>query len=199
VARSRLLDKLQEILTHRLTLLSAPVGFGKTTLLAECIRARDKGRIAWFSLDGGDNDPARLWAYLLAALQSVDAGLGEKANVLYAGSSSTAFEPPLTVLINEIDTQYDDLVLVLDDYHVIENPVIHQALSARAPPRADAPGPEHAGRSADSSCAIASTFSTRRAARPRFAIHVSLRGDSRRRASEPPCGLFQTASRARGL
>jgi hypothetical protein len=110
--------------------------------------------MTWLSLDAGDNDPTRFWAYVIAALQQVQAGLGETAGTMLRASppQSPPLEATLTVLINEISASPTPLVLVLDDYHVIEAPAIHDALAFlldHAPPplhlviatRADPPLP----------------------------------------------------------
>ncbi len=112
----------------RLQLISAPPGYGKTTLVAEWLH-RTPIKSAWLSLDEADNDPARFLAYVIAALQQLDARLGEGMR-----SASQAPQPPpaellLTILINEIVALAEPFVLVLDDYHVIHALAIHQQLA----------------------------------------------------------------------
>jgi LuxR family maltose regulon positive regulatory protein len=132
--RPRLVERLQEGLHRKLTLISAPAGFGKTTLLSEWA-AQLKRPIAWLSLDEGDNDPVRFLAYLVATLQAVEPQLGGGVpGILQAPGIATASAPPpvesvLTVLINRISAIPDHFALVLDDYHVIEAPAIHDALT----------------------------------------------------------------------
>ena len=150
VLRPGLIERLNEGLSagHKLTLIAAPAGFGKTTLVSEWVAgcaARPKVRVAWLSLDAGDSDPARFLAYLVAALQTIFAGIG--AGVLAALESS---QPPptealLTTLINEITAIPDNFILVLDDYHLVEATTGRRRprLSARAPAAADAPGHRH--------------------------------------------------------
>ncbi len=109
-----------------LTLVSAPAGFGKTTLLAEWLGAT--GRTAWFSIDADDNDPAVFWAYVFAALQSVEPAVGRTAASIL-GSSAGSVEPALASLLNDLDTLEDGIVLVLDDYHLIDSTDIHEQLT----------------------------------------------------------------------
>jgi len=185
VSRSRLIERLNAGLDRKLTLISAPAGFGKTTLLSEWIatlglrnvenqgwrrRERAQGlqsdtlyRVAWLSLEERDNDPGRFWTYVIAALQTIAPELGantlalleapslapalgmppnrrraEKETRSEAGaekaSESDRIEAALTALINEIaairrDEDECPLILVLDDYHVIETKAIHAGLT----------------------------------------------------------------------
>ena len=125
VPRPRLLQRLDEGLRlgHRLTLISAPAGFGKTTLVSEwvagCERA-EPGRAAWLSLDEGDNDPTRFLTYLVAALQTIAASIGEGVLGVLQSPQPPPIESILTALLNEITAIPDNFVLVLDDYHVID-------------------------------------------------------------------------------
>ena len=127
VARPRLVERLREGMGRKLTLICAPAGFGKTTLLSE----RDiwDGRsVAWVSLDEGDNDPARFLSYLIAALQTVEEGVGESALALL-NSPQPPVEAALTNLINELAAIPDEFALALDDYHVITANPIHEAVA----------------------------------------------------------------------
>ena len=101
-------------------MVSAPAGFGKTTLLAEWFADRDRPT-AWLSLDSADNDAVVFWSYLIAAVQAVvpEAGV-EALSLLQAGAS--ALRAVTASLLNDLDAFATDLVLVLDDYHVIESP-----------------------------------------------------------------------------
>lgn len=119
VSRPRLIDRLNEGLHHTLTLISAPAGFGKTTLVSEWIAGIDRPT-AWLSLDAGENDPARFLAYLVAALQTIAATLGEGVLGVLQSSQPPPPEMILTALLNEIATLPDHFVLVLDDYHVLD-------------------------------------------------------------------------------
>jgi LuxR family maltose regulon positive regulatory protein len=109
-----------------LTLLSAPAGFGKTTLLAEWLAHEE--RTAWLSIDPGDNDPAVFWTYVIAALQSVEPTVGATATSILEASLRSV-EPALTSLLNDLDALDHDVVLVLDDYHVIQSTQIHDGLT----------------------------------------------------------------------
>lgn len=112
---------------HKLTVLAAPAGFGKTTLLSEW--AADHPRpTAWLSLDENDNDPARFLTYVIAALQTLDAGVGVEALSLLEAHEAPLSDVILTSLLNDIARSPRDLLLVLDDYHQIELRSIHDAL-----------------------------------------------------------------------
>jgi LuxR family maltose regulon positive regulatory protein len=130
VLRPRLIRHLEEglHLGHRMTVISAPAGFGKTTLLSEWLRQADRP-VAWLSLDVGDNDPTRFLTYLIAALQTIDPAIGLSAQATLQAAHPLPMEPLLTSLINDIVTTTKPFILVLDDYHVIETSAIHQAVS----------------------------------------------------------------------
>src|ERR1700742_1747323 len=121
VARPRLSERLSRGAESALTLVSAPAGFGKTTLLAEWLTVAAAGgrSVGWLSLDQGDNDPALFWMYVVAALNT-----GAPGVVAGALSLLQPPEPPneagLVALLNELDAISNDVVLVLDDYHVID-------------------------------------------------------------------------------
>lgn len=153
VERSLLLERLDRGLQCALTLVSAPAGFGKTTLVGAAL-ARSKQPAAWLALDEEDNDPARFLSYLVAALQTVQAGLGQELQraLQSVAAGSAAAVPLLTGLINEIAETARPFVLVLDDYHVVVDPEVDEAarfLIEHAPPclhvviatRADPPWP----------------------------------------------------------
>jgi len=137
VPRGHLVHRLDEglHLGRKLTLVSAPAGFGKTTLLSEWVA--DCGRpVAWLSLDQSDSDPTRFLAYLIAALQTLtleqSEGIGGHIGA-GAGSMLKLSQPPpvesiLTTLVNEVALAPRDFVLILDDYHVIEGRAVHEAL-----------------------------------------------------------------------
>jgi len=118
VARPGLGEKLDEGLGCKLTLLSAPAGFGKTTLLSSWVgELSDAGRsVAWLSLDPGDNDPARFWRYFVTAMDQIKPGLGESALVLLGSPQAPPIEAIFTTLLNELGDLDADSVLVLDDY-----------------------------------------------------------------------------------
>jgi LuxR family maltose regulon positive regulatory protein len=136
VPRPHLIDRLNQGLKpgHKLTLVSAPAGFGKTTLVSEWVAGC--GRPAsWLSLDEEDNDPTRFLSYLVAALQTIAARQSPLANIgegLLAVLQSPQSPPTqliLTALLNEITTIPEDFILVLDDYHVIESQEVDEALT----------------------------------------------------------------------
>ncbi len=128
VARPRLFDLLDAGAQRSLTLLSAPAGFGKTTLLAGWT-AHTGLPIAWLSIDEGDNDPVRFVAYLIAALDSVivSSNLREQFEG-FAQSLQMSIQPTLVKLINHLAAEPEPFVLILDDYQYIHSPAVHQAL-----------------------------------------------------------------------
>src|SRR6266705_2113890 len=131
VSRPRLIERLNEGLQRKLTLISAPAGFGKTTLVSEWVEGieQPRARTAWLSLDEGDNDPARFLAYLVAALQTIAATLGEGVLGVLQSPQPPPPEAILTALLNEITTLPDHFVLVLDDYLVIDAKAVDMALT----------------------------------------------------------------------
>lgn len=128
VQRPRLTEQLHQSLKQKLTLISAPAGFGKTTLLGEWIPTSERC-VTWVSLDQNDNEPARFWCYVIAALQTLQNNLGEKARALLVSPQPPSSELVLTTLVNEITAFPENFALVLDDYHVITSPPIHQNLA----------------------------------------------------------------------
>jgi len=138
VLRTRLIERLNEGSLHRkLTLISAPAGFGKSTLVSEWLAGCERGA-AWLSLDAGDNDPTRFVAYLGAALQTIAPNIGEGVLDVLQSPQPPPTESILTALINEITAVPDDFVLVLDDYHVIDARAVDDALTfvlEHLPPR----------------------------------------------------------------
>jgi LuxR family maltose regulon positive regulatory protein len=129
VARPRLSEKLLAGVKRPgcFTLLSGPAGSGKTTLLSEFV-AQLGQPVAWLSLDEGDNDAIRFWSYLITACQSVLDGVGESALALFGTPQALPDDTVPTILINDLSMQDRSIVLVLDDYHVIQNPSIHASL-----------------------------------------------------------------------
>src|SRR5216683_405810 len=128
VSRSRLLERLNEGLHRNLTLISAPADFGKTTLVSAWVEGIERPT-AWLSLDEGENDPTRFLAYLVAALQTIAATLGEGVLGVLQSSQPPPPEAILTALLNEITTLPDQFVLVLDDYHVLDAKPVDMALT----------------------------------------------------------------------
>src|SRR5215510_11947466 len=137
VFRPRLIERLNEGLRRKLTLISAPAGFGKTTLVSEWVTGFERP-VAWLSLDKGDNDPIRFLAFLIAALQTVAAKIGEGVLGVLQCPQPPPTESILTALINEITSVPDNFTLVLDDYHVIDDRPVDNALTfllERLPPQ----------------------------------------------------------------
>jgi LuxR family maltose regulon positive regulatory protein len=124
VLRARLLEALRQGAGQKLTVVIAPAGFGKTTLLADWL-----GNGAWVSLDANDNEPALFWAYFVRALQRIHPGIGRGTIALLESSQPPAIESVLTTLLNEIDAIDADFTVVLDDYHVIDAAAIHSGLT----------------------------------------------------------------------
>ncbi len=138
VSRPRLIERMQQGIARKLTLVSAPAGFGKTTLLAEWLAVSPANECAaWVSLDQSDNDPAFFWAYFITALQKacpepcrrVQPEIGARALALLQSPQPPLIEPVLATLINEVNASAKDFILILDDYHVIDAPPIHNAIA----------------------------------------------------------------------
>ena len=129
VARPRLVDRLEEALPRGLALVCAPAGFGKTVLLADWARV-GRRPVAWLSLDETDNDPARFWRHVVAALDRVRPGLAERLVPLLGPPPPASFEGLVTALINQVAGQPGDgeTLLVLDDYHLIEAQPVHASV-----------------------------------------------------------------------
>jgi len=128
VPRPRLIDRITEGIEGRLTLVSAPAGFGKTTLVSTWLSQHDQP-VAWLSLDERDSDFTRFLTYLIAALQAVKPGLGDGImNILKAPQPSPA-DAVLAELHDEIAAVDHSFILVLDDYHVIDAPAVDEALN----------------------------------------------------------------------
>jgi len=129
VARPRLTQRLTEGLHHTMTLISAPAGFGKTTLLSEWreTSAREAVAIAWVSLDKSDNDFTRFMTYVIAALQTIQPDLGAHAQALLSTPPVTS-EAVLISLINDLAAFNGEIAVLLDDAHVIESQTVHEAI-----------------------------------------------------------------------
>jgi LuxR family maltose regulon positive regulatory protein len=131
VSRPRLIERLNQGLQlgHKLTLVSAPAGFGKTTLVANWLNQLAIDKTAWLSLDETDNDPTRFLTYFIAALQTIESDLGEGALTALQSPQPPAMEVVLTTLINQINAIPDTSVLILDDYHLIAAQPVHDVLT----------------------------------------------------------------------
>ncbi|MGC5222580.1 LuxR C-terminal-related transcriptional regulator [Micromonospora sp. DT81.3] len=139
VSRPRLNEYLSRGAELALTLVSAPAGFGKTTLLAEWLAdGRAKGRsAAWLSLDQRDNDPVLFCTYLVAALRSVEPAVGDDA-LSFLQSPQPLIEAVLGTVLNDLSAVSNDVVVVLDDYHLIEARTVHDGMAfllERLPPQ----------------------------------------------------------------
>jgi LuxR family transcriptional regulator, maltose regulon positive regulatory protein len=128
VLRPRLVDLMNEGLKNKLTLISAPAGFGKTTLLSQWIASHERP-VAWLSLDKEDNDAMRFLAYVISALQKIAKNVGEAALGLINAPQPSPVETVLSVLINEISAVSDNFILILDDYHLIEAESVNSLVS----------------------------------------------------------------------
>lgn len=127
VPRPRLLDRLEEGGRGQLTLVSAPAGFGKTTLVSTWLAESDRPG-AWLSLDEGDSDLARFLTYLVAALQTVRPGLGDEVVRALQSPQPPPADAVLAGLLNELAAVERAFILVLDDYHAIDAPTVDEAL-----------------------------------------------------------------------
>jgi len=126
--RARLQMRLQACLQGKLCLLDAPAGFGKTTLLAQWCAGPGAGRAAWVSLDKGDNDPTRFWMHVVEAFRIAEPDVGAIALQALQRPSADLYRAVLPSLLNELGTIDSQLVLVLDDYHLVTNAACHQTL-----------------------------------------------------------------------
>lgn len=133
VVRQPLLHRLDEGFTRRLTLVAAPAGFGKSTLVAQWLTTRSEGKAAlptaWVALDPGDNDPVRFWRYVITACQAFGPEVGRSSLAFLRASQQPATEEMLVAFINELATLPDKCVLVLEDYQVITVARIHNAVA----------------------------------------------------------------------
>lgn len=153
IPRPHLFHKLNIEPAGRLVLISAPAGFGKTTLVAEWLYTRKdalgaaheeaeeatsppssflpltRSQVAWISLDTGDNDAVRFFSYVVAALQKIDARIGQTTAEMLQSPPLPSIETFMTTLVNEIAVMETPFVLVLDDYHHIQTGDIHQAIT----------------------------------------------------------------------
>ena len=134
VPRPRLIERLDRGAAATLLLVSAPAGFGKTTLLAAWLAAgpaspTDNRSAAWLSLDRGDNDPGSFWAHLIAALRTAAPEVGAQAVALLEAPRPAPIRDVLTTLLNDLGALKSDLVLVLDDYHVIDSREVQDGMA----------------------------------------------------------------------
>ena len=127
VPRRRLTGTVQRASTSALTVVSAPAGFGKTTLLAQLAGGLDEERgghaVVWVSLDERDGDPRRFWSYLLHAVERASPGAAASALDLL-DSATGSLEGVIVALVNELSVHPGEVTLVLDDYHLVDDPAI---------------------------------------------------------------------------
>jgi LuxR family maltose regulon positive regulatory protein len=128
VPRPQLIDTLNKGLERKLTLVAAPAGYGKTTLLSEWVHQSDRAK-AWLSLDRSDNDASRFLIYLITALRTVEPEIGQEVLTALKVPQLRSKETILTLLINDIAALNTPVILVLDDYHLIDTENIHQTLT----------------------------------------------------------------------
>lgn len=130
VFRPQLIERMNEGLARgcKLTLISAPVGYGKTTLVSSWLSSQNNP-VAWLSLDAEDDDTLRFWIYVVAALQTIQPDLGQTALTALQMAQMPPIENILSDLINQITTLSDEMILVLDDYHLLESSRLHQDLN----------------------------------------------------------------------
>jgi LuxR family maltose regulon positive regulatory protein len=128
VRRPRLIERLNAGLSGRVTLVSAPAGYGKSTLINEWIH-QARLSAAWLSLDTDDNDPTRFLVYVIAALQKVDEYVGEDLLGVLKSPQPPPIDMLLTALINQVNDISKEMILVFDDYHLINAQAVHEALS----------------------------------------------------------------------
>lgn len=127
IKRERLIEKMNRTLACKLTVVSAPAGFGKSTLLSDWVE-QIEAPVSWVSLDNGENDVIRFWSYVIAALQGIRPGVGTQASALLKSALNPSLENVIAVLVNDLVAIGDHFVLVLDDYHLIKAQEIHQSL-----------------------------------------------------------------------
>jgi LuxR family transcriptional regulator, maltose regulon positive regulatory protein len=131
VSRPALIDRLEAGLARKVTLISAPAGSGKTTLIGEwrAQPARQSWPVAWVALDAGDNDPVRFWRYVITACRAFDAALGRSALATLRAAQVSSLENVLTPFINELAHLSDRQVLILEDYHAITSSEVNASFA----------------------------------------------------------------------
>jgi LuxR family maltose regulon positive regulatory protein len=127
LARPQLTQRLADGIARELVLVCTPAGFGKTTLLADWAR-RGQRPVAWLSLDEADNDPVRFWRHAAAALDGARPGVASPVAGLLQGQQSASFQAVAATLVNQLAGGTEAVVLVLDDYHLIQAQSVHQSI-----------------------------------------------------------------------
>jgi LuxR family transcriptional regulator, maltose regulon positive regulatory protein len=128
IPRPRLFQKLETCLEYPLTLLAAPAGFGKTVVLSTWAQQRQRS-VGWVSLDSSDNDPGQFWTYVLTALDALHPGLGAEPLSWLQSEQPVTIETVLVAFMNALAALRQDVVLILDDYDIIEEPPIHRTMT----------------------------------------------------------------------
>ncbi len=130
VVRQRLLEVMEDAISRPLTLISAPAGFGKTTLITSWLyETGNESRTAWLSLDQDDSDPVHFAYYMIATLQGIEPRVGRAPISLLGSLKMPGLKDLMSLLLNEIAAAQERILLVLDDYHTVRNPDIDSALS----------------------------------------------------------------------
>jgi LuxR family transcriptional regulator, maltose regulon positive regulatory protein len=131
ILRPRLLELLMKTFECPLTLVSAPNGFGKTTLLSNWIQSLppERARVAWLSLDEGDNEPVLFWRYVLTALDKAMPGLCTELVAYLHTQQAPPLRSVLQALINRLYARAEQFILILDDYHLMSEQAIHTTLT----------------------------------------------------------------------
>ena len=128
IPRDRLSALMARSTSATLTLVSAPAGFGKSTVMAGLARGPERANVAWLSLESSDDDPPTFWTYVIEALDRASPSVGAAARSVLAGSGGST-DAAITTLLNALAALETDVVLVLDDFHVIGSPEIHEQAS----------------------------------------------------------------------
>jgi ATP/maltotriose-dependent transcriptional regulator MalT len=128
VPRPRLAERIDQGMERGLVLVSTPAGFGKTTLVADWAR-RSRRPVAWLSLDAGDNDPTRFWRHATAALDVVHPGVADRVASLFGPPAPRSFDAVVTALVNQLAGTAAEVVLVVDDYHLIQAAPVHASVT----------------------------------------------------------------------
>lgn len=139
IDRARLVDKLDTLSAHPVVLVAAPAGFGKTTLIAQWLASDTSQQVAWVSIDAGDNDPVRLWTHIATALERIHCDLGQDVSALVAVNSDDITAHVLPTLLKAMALLGQDIVLLVDDFHLVHEPACHDQMAFLAdhlPPRA---------------------------------------------------------------
>jgi LuxR family transcriptional regulator, maltose regulon positive regulatory protein len=132
LTRPRLIECLLTAPGYSLVLVSAPAGFGKTTLLSEWVRHNQaQTPAAWLSLEEADNDPVRFWEYFVAGLKTLHPAAGDRALAMLHYPQPSPIEPVLTTLINDLTTVPENFIFVLDDYHCIKSQPVNSGPSQK--------------------------------------------------------------------